>query len=270
MSVQGKISKINVGTFAKMKKNGEKIACLTAYDYTSAKMLDKAGVELVLVGDSLGMVCNGYETTIPVTVEEMIYHAKAVKRGLEKAFLVVDMPFGSYCRSMDEAVANCVRVMKETGAGGVKLEGGEDIAPLVRRLVSCGINVMGHIGLMPQNINVMGGYKIFGRDGAAKLLNDAKALENAGVFSIVIEGVVINAAKTITENVTCPTIGIGAGKYCDGQILVFHDVFGLFEDFKPKFVKSYADCGKIIGNAAKNYIKEVKSGAFPCQEHSFE
>lgn len=270
MSVQGKYLKINVNTFAKMKNNSEKIACLTAYDYTSAKILDKAGIEIILIGDSLGMVCNGYDTTLPVTVDEIIYHSKAVRKGAENAFLVADMPFGSYHQSIEDGVNNCIRVIKETGVNAVKLEGGERIAPLIEKLVGCGVNVMGHIGLMPQAINTMGGYKIFGRDGSDELLKDAKALENAGVFATVVEGTTSATAEIISKSVKYPIIGIGAGNGCDGQILVFHDIFGLFEDFKPKFVKRYANCAEIITNAAKNYITEVKSGAFPDKDHSFE
>lgn len=270
MSVQGKSVKINVNTFRKMKEKGDKITCLTAYDYTSAKILDKAGIELLLVGDSLGMVYNGYETTLPVTVDEIIYHTKSVRRGAPGAFLVADMPFGSYHISVEDAISNCVRVIKETGANAVKLEGGEKIAPLISRLVDSGISVMGHIGLMPQAVNVAGGYKIAGKNGHESLLKDAKALENAGVFSAVIEGTVYDAAQAVTQDVNYPTIGIGAGNACDGQILVFHDVFGLFEDFTPQFVKKYADCSHIISEGAKNYIKDVKSGAFPADEHTFK
>lgn len=270
MSVQGKSMKINVNTFRKMKEKGEKISCLTAYDYTSAKILDKAGIELLLVGDSLGMVINGYETTLPVTVEEIIYHTKSVRKGAPDAFIVADMPFGSYHISVEDGISNCIRVIKETGANAVKLEGGAKIAPLVSRLVDCGINVMGHIGLMPQSVNVMGGYKIAGKNGHELLLDDAKALEEAGVFSAVVEGTVYDAARAITQAVKYPTIGIGAGSVCDGQILVFHDVFGLFEDFTPQFVKKYADCALAISEGAKNYITDVKSGAFPADEHTFK
>lgn len=269
MSKITEIKKITVSTIRRMKASDERIACITAYDYTSARILDQAGVDLVLVGDSLGMVMNGYENTIPVTLDEMIYHTKMVKRGLTRAFLVTDMPFGTYNTGHDKAVENCVRVLKESGAEAVKIEGGADVAPLVSRLVSAGINVMGHIGLMPQSVHTMGGYKIQGREGSEKLVNDAKALEEAGAFSIVIEGTVAETSKKITEAVKIPTIGIGAGVHCDGQVLVYHDVFGLFDDFTPKFVKQYANLKDITVKAAEQYVSEVKSSAFPEDKHSF-
>lgn len=269
MSVHGKISKKTVNTILSMKKNNEKITCITAYDYTSAKIVDKAGIDLILVGDSLGMVMNGLDSTLPVTVDEIIYHTKAVRKGTENAFLVADMPFGSYQCGEDSAVENCLKVIKETGANGIKLEGGAEISEIVKRVVSAGGNVMGHIGLKPQTVNTMGGYKIQGRDGADGLIADALALEKAGAFAIVIEGVTWESSKAVTQALRIPTIGIGAGKYCDGQILVFHDVFGFFTDFCPKFVKKYADVAAYLDSAAKEYIKDVKSGNFPEEEHSF-
>ncbi|BAI80319.1 3-methyl-2-oxobutanoate hydroxymethyltransferase [Deferribacter desulfuricans SSM1] len=269
MSKYCEVKKITVNHLKKMKKDGEKIACLTAYDYTSAKLVDAAGVDLVLVGDSLGMVINGYENTLYVTLDEIIYHTKAVKRGLKRAFLVADMPFGTYHISEEEAIKNCVRVIKESGAEAVKLEGGKNVASLIKKLVDRGINVMGHIGLMPQYVHSMGGYKIQGREGDERLIEDALALEEAGVFAIVLEGVVAEVSKKITETVKVPTIGIGAGKDCDGQILVFHDVFGMFDDFVPKFVKRYADVKSVILDGGKKYIEEVKNGIFPSKEHSF-
>ncbi|MGE4498333.1 MAG: 3-methyl-2-oxobutanoate hydroxymethyltransferase [Deferribacterales bacterium] len=269
MSKHAEIKKITVSSIRRMKSENEKITCITAYDYTSAKILDQAGIDVVLVGDSLGMVMNGYENTIPVTLDEMIYHTKSVKRGLQRAFLVTDMPFGTYNVSHEKAIENCVRVIKETGAEAVKLEGGAEIAPLVERLVKSGINVMGHIGLMPQSVHVMGGYRIQGRDGSEKLAADALALEKAGAFSIVVEGVVTETAKKITAAVGIPTIGIGAGVHCDGQVLVYHDVLGLFDDFTPKFVKRYANLKEVAVKAAENYVKEVKSGVFPDDGHSF-
>jgi 3-methyl-2-oxobutanoate hydroxymethyltransferase len=267
MSKITEIKKITVSTIRKMKEQNNKIACITAYDYTSAKILDQSGVDLVLVGDSLGMVMNGYENTIPVTLDEMIYHTKMVKRGLQRAFLVTDMPFGTYNTGHDKAVENCVRVIKEAGAEAVKIEGGAEVAPLVSRLVSAGINVMGHIGLM--SVHTMGGYKIQGREGSEKLINDAKSLEEAGAFAIVVEGTVAETSRQITEAIKIPTIGIGAGVHCDGQVLVYHDMFGLFDDFTPKFVKQYANLKDITKKAAEQYVSEVKSSAFPEDIHSF-
>lgn len=271
MSVQKELKKsLNINSFQRMKENNDKITCLTAYDYTSAKILDNAGIDLILVGDSLGMVVNGYNSTLPVTLNEVIYHTKSVKRAVERAFVVADMPFGTYHTNIDDAVNNAVALVKETEVAAVKIEGGKEVAPLVEKLVSIGIGVMGHIGLKPQMINTMGGYKIFGKDGAESLVEDAKALERAGAFSIVLEGISTTSAKEITNSINIPTIGIGAGIGCDGQILVFHDVFGLFTDFKPKFVKHYANVAEIITTATKEYINDVKSGAFPDENHSFK
>ena len=271
MSVQKEATQsLNINSFQKMKENNDKITCLTAYDYTSAKIIDNAGIDLILVGDSLGMVINGYNSTLPVTLDEVIYHTKSVKRAVERAFVVADMPFGTYQTNIDEAVNNAVRLVKETEVAAVKIEGGKEAAPLVEKLVSIGIGVMGHIGLKPQMINTMGGYKIFGKDGAENLIEDAKAIEEAGAFSIVLEGISSKSSTEITKNIHVPTIGIGAGNGCDGQILVFHDVFGLFTDFKPKFVKHYANVAEIINTAAKEYINDVKSGAFPDENHSFK
>lgn len=269
MSKHVEIKKITVNTIKNLKSSNEKISCITAYDYTSASMVDQAGIDLILVGDSLGMVVDGYESTIPVTVDEIIYHAKSVKRGAKRAFLVADMPFGSYHVSDEQALGNCIRVMKETGFDAVKIEGGAERAELVKKLTIAGINVMGHIGLMPQMVNVMGGYKIQGKDGGDKLLDDALALEKAGAFAVVLEGVVGKTASRITDALTIPTVGIGAGVGCDGQILVFHDVFGFFNDFTPKFVKRYADVRGIVTEACKQYIDDVKSSKFPEDIHTF-
>ncbi len=270
MSKYNELKKITVSHLKKMKSDNEKISCLTAYDYTAGKILDEAGIDLILVGDSLGMVMNGYENTIPVTLDEIIYHTKAVKRGIKRSFLVADMPFGTYQSDINEAVNNCIRLIKESGAEAVKLEGGKEIVPLIEKLTGAGVNVMGHLGLMPQHVHIMGGYKIQGKEGPAKLLAEAKALENAGVFSIVLEGVIDSTALEVTNNISVPTIGIGAGNGCDGQILVYHDVFGMFDDFVPKFVKKYADTKSVIMEGARNYINEVKSSAFPDSEHSFQ
>lgn len=261
---------LNINSFMKMKENNNKITCLTAYDYTSAKILDNAGIDLILTGDSLGMVMNGYNSTIPVTIDEIIYHTKAVKRAVTRAFVVADMPFGSYQVDEKSAVKNAIHLVKETEVPAVKIEGGKEIAPLIEKLVNAGIGVMGHIGLKPQMINTMGGYKIFGKDGAESLIEDAKSLENAGAFSVVLEGVSNKSADQITKSINIPTIGIGAGAGCSGQILVYHDIFGIFTDFKPKFVKRYANVAEIIDKAAKEYIQDVKSGAFPDDAHSFK
>ncbi len=269
MSKYAEIKKITVSHLKKMKKDGEKICCLTAYDYTSAIMLDNAGIDLILVGDSLGMVMNGYENTLEVTLDEIIYHTKAVKRGIKRTFLTADMPFGTYHISRKQALENCVRVIKESGAEAVKLEGGKEIASLVKKITGAGINVMGHIGLMPQYVHQMGGYKIQGKNGSEELIEDALALQDAGVFSIVLEGVVADVAQKITDALDIPTIGIGAGIGCDGQILVYHDVFGLFDKFVPKFVKQYVNLKPVIENAARQYLEEVKEGKFPEKKHSF-
>lgn len=268
MSKYKEFKKITV-THIKKMKNEEKIVCLTAYDYTSAKILDESGVDLILVGDSLGMVVAGYENTLSVTLDQMILHCQYVKRAVKRAFLVADIPFGYYQVSVEEAVKNCIRVIKESGFEAVKLEGGLEIVPIVEKLVKSGVNVMGHIGLMPQMVNVMGGYKIQGRNNEEKLMEDAEALEKAGVFSIVLEGIVEKVAKKLTENLSVPTIGIGSGRYCDGQILVFHDLFGLYDDITPKFAKRYCDGRSIFINAAKEYVRETKESLFPEEKHAF-
>lgn len=270
MSKYTDLKKISVSHLRSMKRDGEKICVITAYDYTSAKLLDSAGVEVVLVGDSLGMVMHGYESTVPVSLDEMIFHAKMVRKGVKRSFMVVDMPYGTYHISTRQTLENCIRVIKETGAEAVKIEGGVQIAPLVKKLTSAGVNVMGHIGLTPQYVHSMGGYKIQGRAGHEQLVADAKALEEAGAFSIVVEGTVTEAAKAVTEAVSVPTIGIGAGVHCDGQVLVYHDMFGMFDDFVPSFVKQYANVKESIVSGAKQYCSEVKAGLFPTAEHSYK
>ncbi len=263
--------KVTTKTLLDMKNRGEKIAMLTAYDFLIAKLLDESGIDIILVGDSLGNVFQGHETTLPVTLENMIYHAKAVCRGVKRAMVVVDMPFLSYQVSIEEAVRNCGRVLKETCASGVKLEGGSEILEVVYRLTSVGIPVMGHLGLTPQSIHKFGGYDVRGVEEreADKILNDAKALESAGAFSIVLEKIPSELARKITSSVSIPTIGIGAGPHCDGQVLVVYDMLGLFEEFKPKFVRRYAELSKIIKDAFKNYISDVKAGKFPSESESY-
>ncbi len=265
------MKKVTVRTFLKKKRDGEKITMLTAYDYPSARLLDEAGIDAILVGDSLGMVIQGHDTTLPVTVGDVIYHVKAVRRGVKRAMIIADMPFLSYQVSDQEAVRNAGLMLKEGGADAVKLEGGRRVAALVKKLVDTGIPVMGHLGLTPQSVHVFGGFRVQGRteDDIRILKEDAKILEDSGVFSIVLESVPVEVAKEITEALSIPTIGIGAGPYTDGQVLVFHDYLGLFEDIKPKFVKRYRELGKEIIEATREYIKDVKSGKFPAPEHSF-
>ncbi len=263
--------KITVPIIMKMKEQREKIAALTAYDYLMALFLDDAGIDIILVGDSGAMVFSGYETTIPITVDEMIYHTRAASRGVKRALLVGDMPFLSFQVSTDEALRNAGRFIKEGGAEAVKMEGGEAIAETVNRAVNAGIPVMGHLGLTPQSINRFGGYKVQARteQEVEKLIKDAIALEQAGAFSIVLEKIPAVAAQKVTETVKIPTIGIGAGPHCDGQILVTHDMLGLFEKFRPKFVRVYAEMGREIREACARYTEDIKLGNFPSAEESY-
>lgn len=263
--------KITTTRLRQMKAEGERIAMVTAYDASFARLADEGGVQAILVGDSLGMVIQGDENTLGVTIEDMVYHTRAVRRGVKHAHVVSDMPFMSYQADPGEALKNAGRLMKEGGAESVKLEGGEDCAPIVERMVRSGIPVMGHIGLTPQSVHVMGGFKIQGKDarGAERLLRDAKALEAAGAYAIVLEGMPIEASRVITQSLTIPTIGIGAGVDCDGQVLVIHDLLGMNPSFKPKFVKSYLDLGSLIPEAIARYREEVARGAFPGEEHTF-
>jgi 3-methyl-2-oxobutanoate hydroxymethyltransferase len=264
--------KNSVSTFMEAKNKNEKITMLTAYDYSMAKIIDNAGVNGILVGDSLGMVCLGYKDTLSVTMEDMLHHIKAVTRGSKDALVVGDMPFMSYQVSVYDAVKNAGRLIQEGLAGAVKLEGGASVYNQVKAIVNAQIPVMGHIGLTPQSVNMFGGFKVQGKDElkAKQIIEDAKKLEDAGVFSIVLEGIPWKLAKIITESVTVPTIGIGAGKYCDGQILVYQDMLGLFSDFTPKFVKTYGNAGEVMNTAFKDYIEEVKNGVFPSEEHSYK
>jgi 3-methyl-2-oxobutanoate hydroxymethyltransferase len=261
---------VTVDTIKEMKLKKEKIVMLTAYDYTTAKLVDEAGIPLILVGDSLGMVIMGYDSTIPVTMEDMIHHTKAVKRGTKQAFVVADMPFMTYHTSSTDAMKNAARLIQEAGAHAVKLEGGEIVADTVKRIVDCGIPVMGHIGLTPQFIHQLGGYKLQGKtpETAKHLINDACALEQAGAFAIVLELIPSEVSKLITKSVGIPTIGIGAGPYCDGQVQVISDVLGLYTDFTPKHAKQYARLADIIKTAVSNYAAEVKSNRFPTAAHS--
>ncbi len=254
-----------------MKRRGERIPTLTAYDYATAKIVDAAGVPLILVGDSLGMVMLGYESTIPVTVEEMLHHIKAVVRGAKRALVVGDLPFMSYHLDISQALKNAGRFIQEGGCQAVKLEGGVRMAETVRRLVENGIPVQGHIGLTPQSVHQFGGYKVQGKtpEAAAQLVRDAVALDQAGAFSIVLETVPAPLAKLITEKVSVPIIGIGAGPYCDGQIQVISDILGLFTDFVPRHAKLYANLSQVIGSAVSQYMSEVKDKAFPTAKESY-
>ena len=264
--------KNTAATFAAAKAKGEKLSMLTAYDYSTAKLEDESGINGILVGDSLGNVVLGYEDTVSVTMEDMVHHGAAVARGAKNALVVVDMPFMSYEVTVEEAVRNAGRLMKEGRAGAVKLEGGVRVAEQIRAIVKAGIPVMGHIGLTPQSINVFGGFKVQGKNEAAarKLIADAKAVEEAGAFAVVIEAVPAALAQMITDAVSIPTIGIGAGAGCDGQILVYQDMLGMFSDFTPKFVKRYANVGEVMREAFANYAAEVASGAFPTVEHTYK
>lgn len=263
--------KVTVNTLSEMKTRGEKITMLTCYDYLMSVLLDSAGIDMMLVGDSVGNVLLGYENTLPVTMDEMLHHCKTVTRGAKRAFIVGDMPFMSYQVSMEEALRNAGRFIKETNVNAVKLEGGKEILETISKLVSIGIPVMGHLGLTPQSLNVFGGYGLRGesQEESEKILKDAKMLEEAGAFSIVLEKIPANLARQITLNLKIPTIGIGAGVDCDGQVLVSHDMLGLFEKFTPKFTKKYAEIGKEIKQCFKDYIEEVKSKKFPSEEHSY-
>jgi 3-methyl-2-oxobutanoate hydroxymethyltransferase len=263
--------RVTITEIREMKHRKEKIPMLTAYDYVTAKMVDEAGVPLILVGDSLGMVMLGYESTIPVTMEEMIHHTKAVMRGAKKALIIGDMPFMSYHISVSDALHNATRFIQEGGAQVVKLEGGEVVAEQVRRLVDCGIPVMGHIGLTPQSIHQLGGFKVQGRvvKEAKKLLNDASVLEEAGAFAIVLECTPAPLSKLITQRLAIPTIGIGAGPDCDGQVQVISDMLGLYTEFVPKHAKRYARLAAEIKDAVSSYIAEVKSRSFPTMAQSY-
>ena len=255
-----------------MKNSGHKISMLTAYDYTTARLLDEAGVNTILVGDSLGNVILGYEDTISVTVEDMIHHSAAVARGAKNALVVTDLPFMSYQTSVYDAVVNAGRLMKEGRAGAVKLEGGKEVCPQIKAIVSAGIPVVAHLGLTPQSINTFGGFKVQGKTEAAakKLIEDAKAVEEAGAFLLVLECVPAKLAKLVTESINIPTIGIGAGAGCDGQVLVIYDMLGMFSDFKPMFVKHFANAGDVIREAVKTYIAEIDDGTFPAEEHCYK
>jgi len=264
-------NRISITDLRAKKKHGEPIVMMTCYDYPSARLLEDAGVDILFIGDTLGMVVLGYDSTIPVTTEEMLHHTKAVVRGSRRAHVLADMPFMSYQTSREDALRNAGRLLKEGGAQSVKLEGGIHVAETVRFIVNAGIPVMGHIGLTPQSINQLGGYKVQGKTPAAavRLINDAETLEQAGAYAIVLECVPAQLAGTITERLTIPTIGIGAGPDCDGQVQVFHDLLGMFDDFVPKHAKRYAALGSQITEAVRAYASEVRERRFPTEKESF-
>jgi 3-methyl-2-oxobutanoate hydroxymethyltransferase len=264
------VKRVTINDIRDMKQNGEKIVVLTAYDYPTAKIIDSCNIPIILVGDSLGNVVLGYETTIPVTMDDMIHHCKAVVRGAEHALVVGDMPFMTYHTSTEDAMRNAARFIQEAGVQTIKLEGGIAVADTVKRLVNCGIPVMGHIGMTPQSVNQFGGHLVQGKklEVAQRLVDDAKALEQAGAFSVVLESVPARLAALITQNISVPTIGIGAGPACDGQVLVINDILGL-TDFTPKLAKQYVNLKDIMTQAVTAYREDVKSGQFPTKENSF-
>lgn len=264
--------KNTVVTFNQAKGKNGRITMLTAYDYSMAKLMDNAGINGLLVGDSLGMVCLGYEDTLSVTMEDIIHHTKAVARGAKNSLIVADMPFMSYQTSVYDAVVNAGRIIKEGHAQAIKLEGGLEVCDKIEAIVKASIPVMGHIGLTPQSVNVFGGFKVQGKneEAAKRIIEEAIAIEKAGAFAIVLECVPAKLAKIITDKLTIPTIGIGAGAGCDGQILVYQDMLGMYSDFKPKFVKQYENIGEKINSALTKYIEEVQDGVFPAEEHSFK
>jgi 3-methyl-2-oxobutanoate hydroxymethyltransferase len=266
------MGRISTSDIREMKRRGEKIVMMTAYDYPTARLVDEAGADMILVGDTLGMVVLGYDSTLPVTMEDMIHHTKAAVRGAKRAMVVGDMPFMSYQTGWQDAMKNAARFLQETGCGAVKLEGGVRSAETVRHLVDAGIPVMGHIGLTPQSVNQVGGWKVQGKTPAAavQLMHDAQALEQAGAFAIVLELVPAPLAQILTSRLSVPTIGIGAGVHCDGQVQVFHDLLGMFDQFSPKHARRYADVGDIIRDAVARYAADVRSGAFPTAKESFK
>ncbi len=263
--------RVTITDIIRMKEEGRKIAMITAYDYPFAKLVDEAGVDIILVGDTLGMVVLGYDTTLPVDMDTMVHHTKAVCRGARRALVVADMPFMSYQISVEQAMANAGRLMKETGAGAVKLEGGERVRESIKAMVEAGIPVMGHVGMTPQSVHGFGGFKVQGKGEAAeRVKRDARAVQEAGAFSVVLEAMPRELGKEISLELTIPTIGIGGGPDCDGQVLVLHDLLGIFEEFVPKFVKRYAEMAGQVREAVSAYVDDVKKGAFPTDKESYD
>lgn len=271
MSVESKVRAVTTATLAKMKHEGDKIAMLTAYDFTMAKIVDGAGIDLILVGDSASNVMAGHTTTLPITLDQMIYHAASVVRGVERAFVVVDMPFGTCSGDEKVALEAAIRIMKETGADGVKIEGGEEMLPSIKKIIAAGIPVMGHLGLTPQSIHQLGGYGLRAKEEAEaeKLLRDAQLLDEAGCFAMVMEKIPAALAERVTKAVSMPTIGIGAGAGCDGQVLVVHDMLGMNKGFKPKFLRQYADLHAVMTEAIGHYVEDVKSLNFPNEQEQY-
>ncbi|HNE92675.1 MAG TPA: 3-methyl-2-oxobutanoate hydroxymethyltransferase [Chitinophagaceae bacterium] len=271
MSIHKEVKKITTNTLQKMKQSGEKISMLTAYDFSFAKIIDNAGIDIILVGDSASNVMAGHETTLPITLDQMIYHAQSVVRAINRCLVVVDLPFGTYQSNSDIALASAIRIMKETGGHSVKLEGGAEVVESVRKIVGAGIPVMGHLGLTPQSIYKFGTYTVRAKEQAEadKLLSDAKLLQEAGCFAVVVEKIPAQLAKQVSETIDIPTIGIGAGPYCDGQVLVMHDMLGINTEFKPRFLRQYASLHDITFNAVQQYITDIKSLNFPNQTESY-
>ncbi len=271
MSVHKEVKKITTNTLQKMKAAGEKISMLTAYDFSFARIFDEAGMDVLLVGDSASNVMAGHETTLPITLEQMIYHAQSVIRGVSRSLVVVDLPFGTYQSNSDIALASAIRIMKETGAHSIKMEGGEEIIESVRRIVAAGIPVMGHLGLTPQSIYKFGTYTVRAKedDEANKLRKDARLLQEAGCFAIVLEKIPAALAKEVSASIHIPTIGIGAGPHCDGQVLVMHDMLGINTEFQPRFLRKYANLHEIITNAIIQYVNDVKKSDFPNEKESY-
>ncbi len=271
MSVHTETKKVTTHTLQRMKANGEKISMLTAYDFSFAKIIDGAGIDVILVGDSASNVMAGHETTLPITLEQMIYHAQSVIRGTNRCFVVVDLPFGTYQSNSEVALASAIRIMKETGGHSIKLEGGEEVIDSIKKIVGAGIPVMGHLGLTPQSIYKFGTYSVRAKEEAEadKLRRDIKLLEEAGCFAVVLEKIPAILAKEVTQSVQIPTIGIGAGGDCDGQVLVMHDMLGINTEFKPRFLRQYANIHQLATDAVSAYIKDVKEKSFPNEQESY-
>ncbi|MBE7172717.1 MAG: 3-methyl-2-oxobutanoate hydroxymethyltransferase [Williamsia sp.] len=271
MSVQKEIKKVTTNTLLRMKAKGEKIAMITAYDYSFAKIFEEAGIDVILVGDSASNVMAGHETTLPITLDQMIYHASSVIRGVERSLVVVDLPFGSYQGNSKEALHSTIRIMKETGAHSIKLEGGEEVLESIKRIISAGVPVMGHLGLTPQSIYKFGTYTVRAKEEAEaeKLKQDARLLQEAGCFAIVLEKIPAQLAREVSESLSIPTIGIGAGRFCDGQVLVMHDMLGINTEFKPRFLRQYLNLNEQVNQAVKQYITDVKSADFPSEHEQY-
>ncbi len=271
MSVNKEIKKVTTNTLQRLKNNGEKISMITAYDFSFARLFDEAGIDVILVGDSASNVMAGNETTLPITLEQMIYHASSVIKGVNRCLVVVDLPFGSYQSNSEIALASAIRIMKETGAHAIKLEGGEEAVESIRKIVRAGIPVMGHLGLTPQSIYKFGTYNVRAKDEAEanKLRSDAEMLQEAGCFGLVLEKIPASLAKEVTGKLMIPTIGIGAGNHCDGQVLVMHDMLGINSEFKPRFLRTYLNMGEQVNTAVKKYISDVKSGDFPNENEQY-